>query len=109
MFGDERFWVKGRSAKRWQVSTVPHISKSDADISQKSPALDPFDRRAAEEGAELSIVKCQVVTQWHPCGWPRRERGLPRGRGEAVPGARIKTVVATINTIANERPQLKRY
>ena len=65
MLGDERFGVKGRSAERWQVSNGPHISESDADISQKSPALDAFDWRAAEKGAELDIVECQVVTQWH--------------------------------------------
>jgi len=108
MLGDERFRVKGRSSERWQVSAVPHISESNADISQKSPALDPFDRRAAKKGAELGIVECQVVTQWHPCGWPRRECRFSRDRGEAVPRARIKTLIATINAIANERPQLKR-
>ena len=88
MLGDERFWVKGRSSERWQVSTGPHISESDADISQKSPALDPFDRRAAEKGAELSIVEGQVVTQWHLRGWSAakaasRETEAKRFHGQA--------------------------
>ncbi len=108
MLGDERFWVKGRSSERWQVSAVPDISEGDADISQESPALDPFNRRAAEKGPELSIVECQVVTQWHPCGWARRECRFARDRREAVPRARVKTIIATINAIADERPQLKR-
>jgi hypothetical protein len=78
MLGDERFGVKGRSAKRRQVGMGPHIPESDADISQKSPALDAFDRRAAEKSAELDIVEGEVVTQWHLRGWPGREGRLAR-------------------------------
>ena len=104
MLGDERFWVRGRSSERRQVGTVSHISESNADISQKSPALDPFDRRAAKKGAELNVVECQIVTQWHPCGWSGRECRFSRDRGEAVPRARIKTLIATIDAIANEGP-----
>lgn len=76
MLGDQRFWVKGRSAERRQVSIGPHISESDTDVSQKSPALDAFDRRAVEKGAELDIVECQVVTQRHLRGRSRREGRL---------------------------------
>jgi hypothetical protein len=108
MLGDERFSVKGRSSERWQISAVPHISESDADISQKPPALDPFDRRATENGAELGIIECQIVTQGHLCSWARRECRFSRDQGEAVPRTRIKAIIATINAIANERPQLKR-
>lgn len=73
MLGDERFGVKGRSPERRQIRMGPHIPESDADVSQKSPALDSFDRRAAEKGAELDIIERQVVTQWHLRGWPGRE------------------------------------
>jgi hypothetical protein len=79
MLGDERFWVIDRPAKRWQVRMGAHIPESDADISQKPPALDAFYRGAAEKSAELDIVEGQVVAQWHPCGWPGREGRLPRG------------------------------
>lgn len=78
MLGDERFWVKGHSAERWQVSMGPHISERDANISQKSPALDAFDGRAAKKGAELDIVEGQVVAQRHLRGWSRRESRLSR-------------------------------
>lgn len=108
MLGDERLGVKGRSAKRRQVGMAPHVPESYADISQKSPALDPFDRRAAEKGAELDIVEEQVVTQWHLRGRSGREGRFARGGGEAVPRAGIQTVIATIDTIADKRPQLWR-
>jgi hypothetical protein len=106
MLGDKRLGVKGRPAKGREVGMAPHIPESDADISQKSPALDAFDRRAAEKGAELDIVEGQVVTQWHLRRWPGRESRLPGGGGEAVPGAGIQTVIATIDAIADERPEL---
>lgn len=108
MLGDEQFGVKGGSAKSWQVGTGPHIPESDADISQKPTALDALDRRATEKIAELSIVERQIVTQGHLGAWSSRKRSLARNRGETVPGARIEAVIATVDAIANERPQLKR-
>ena len=108
MLGDERFWVKGCSAERRQVSIGPHISESDTDVSQKSPAFDAFDRRAAEKDAELDIVEGQVVAQWHLCGWPGREGGFARSRSEAVPRAGVQAIIATIDAIADKRPQLER-
>src|SRR5437773_9981526 len=101
MLGDERFRVKGRSSERWQVSAVHHIPESDADISQKSPTVDPFDRRVAEQSAALSIVECQVVTQWHLRRWSGREGRFARDRGEAVPRARIKKTIAAIHPISH--------
>jgi hypothetical protein len=79
MLSNERFWVKDRSAKRWQVRIGAHISEGDTDISQESPALNAFYRRATEKSAELDIVEGQVVAQWHLRGWPGREGRLARG------------------------------
>lgn len=104
MLGDKRFWIGGRSSERWQVSTGAHIPEGDADIPQEPPALNPLDRRASEKGAELRVVECKAVTQRHLGGRSRRECCLARNRGEAIPRAGIKTVVATINAIANQRP-----
>src|SRR6266446_7928187 len=43
MFSNQRLWINGRSSERGQVITSTNISKGDADISQKPPALDSFD------------------------------------------------------------------
>ena len=44
VLSNQRLRVNGRLSEGWQVTALAHISKSNTDISQESPALDPFDR-----------------------------------------------------------------
>ena len=104
MLRDERFGITGRPLQRGQVGSVTRVSERDADISQESPALDSLDGRAAEKRAELRVVERQVIAQRHADGRSRREGRFARDLGEAVPGARIQTIVATVNPIADQGP-----
>ena len=45
---DERLRIRGGTFQRWEVFWRADISQSDADIAQKTTALDPLDRRIAE-------------------------------------------------------------
>ena len=44
VFRDKRFRITAGSVERGQICRVARIAQGDADISQESAALDPFDR-----------------------------------------------------------------
>ena len=56
MFGDQRFWIPGRSLQGWQVVDIAHISQRYADVPEESAALYSPDRRTTEERPKLLLV-----------------------------------------------------
>src|SRR5260370_29688011 len=58
---------------------------------------------------ELFVIKIEIIAQRHSdCRSSRRKRGFARSFGEFIPWARVETIVATENVIADERPQFER-
>ena len=108
VFRDQRFRVGGRSFQGRQVVAVPDISQGHTNIPEESASLDSLDRRTAKKLAELRVVQGKAFAQGHPNRRARREGSFPRGRRETVPRTRVKAIVATINAIADERPQFER-
>ena len=62
VFRDKRFGIAAGSPERRKIRRVARVAQGDADISQESAALDPFDRRTTKKSAKLSVVQGQVVT-----------------------------------------------
>src|SRR5713226_9496024 len=58
---------------------------------------------------ELFVIKIEIIAQRHSdCRSSRRKRGFARSFGEFIPWARVETIVAAENAIADERPQFER-
>ena len=109
VLGDERFAVARRARERRQIVARSDIAERDADVAQKAAALDPLDRRAAKHFSELLVIEREEIAQPHLRDRrPRRERALARNLREAIPRAGVEAIVATVNAIADQRPELER-
>src|SRR5262245_56800524 len=85
---DQRLVVQRRLAQRWQILLRPHVAERDTDVAQEATALDPLDRRAAKERAELLFIEREEITQPHFRDfWAGDKRALAGNLGEAVPRA----------------------
>lgn len=51
--------------ERRQIGAIPHVAQGDTNISKKAPALDAFDRRAAEKRAKLLVVEGEILPEGH--------------------------------------------
>src|SRR6266567_7112960 len=92
VFCDERFRVQGCALQRRQILFTADISQRDAHVSQKSPALDPFDWRIPKQVAKLSFIESQIIAQREsggrsarPARTSRGKRGFVRNLSKAVP------------------------
>src|SRR6516164_8471376 len=109
VFGDQRLWVASRALERWQILARSDVSERDANVPEKSAALDPLNRRTAKQVTKLSFVKRQIIAQrQRGCRSSRSERSLARNFREAVPGTRVEAVITTKNAIANQWSEFER-
>ena len=108
MLRNQRFQISSRTLERGQIVFIPDVPKSYADVPQKTAALDPLYRRAAENYPKLLLIKRDVIAQRHLHRFARSERRLARRDRKAIPRTRFKTIIAAVDSIADQRPQFDR-
>src|SRR6266478_549037 len=109
MFCNQRFRIHGCSLQGRQIFSCADITERDANVSQKSTSLDPVDWRITKTIAELRLVQAQIISQ--RIGgrrFSRGERGFTRDFRKPIPWARVQTIVAAENAIADQRAKLQR-
>src|SRR4029077_16437966 len=109
MFCNQRFRIQGCWLQGWQIFACADIAERDANVSQKPTSLDPFDWRITKKIAELRLAQAQIVPQ--RIGGRRFSRGegrFARDFRKPIPWARVQTIVATKNAVADQGPKLER-
>src|SRR5258707_11322738 len=109
VFCNKRFRIQGRSLQGRQIFACADITERDANVSQESTSLDPFDWRITKKIAELRLVQAQIISQ--RIGgrrFSRGERRFPRDFRKPIPWARVQTIVAAENAVADQRAKLER-
>src|SRR4051812_16830244 len=108
MLGDQLLGVMSSAFQCWQIAFVTDVPKRYTNVTQKSAALDSFDRRCSEHLAELLVGQREIITHCDTdCRGPRLKRCLARRFSEPIPWTGIETIVTAEYSVANEGSQLK--
>src|SRR5205814_1108949 len=106
MLGNQWLGIARGLFQRRQIFAAADVSKGDADVPQKTAALDALDRRVAKQIAKLGFAQLQIIAQRKICCRPmRRECAFTRHLGETIPRTCVQTIVAAENPIADEWAQ----
>ena len=107
VFGDEGFGILGGGGEGGEIGWGADIAEGDADIAEEAPAFDAFDGGIFEEGIESEGIEGEEVAELvgvdEVAGG---ESDFGGGLGEAVPGASGGAVVAAVDAIADEGPEM---
>ena len=57
MFGNQRLWIKRRTAQSWQILAVANVSERNANIAKESSATNPPDWRIVKQIAKFSFIE----------------------------------------------------
>src|SRR3954470_2779598 len=92
------------------IRTSRRVTQTNGDVPQPALIADAPDRGTAQALVELGLRPAEKVYQGRAVEpMARREIILGRGLREAVPGTDELAIVAAVDSIADERPQLLRY
>ena len=100
-----------RAAARHRGTSVgvARVADRDQHIAQKAGAADALDRALGEQRAEAGIIKAgQFGERRRAQRGARRKLRLAAGAREFVPGADRQAIVAAVDAVAHQRPQLAR-
>src|SRR6266496_2077747 len=106
---DQRLRIGCRALQRGNVRPIANITQGDADVAQEAATLNSFNRRLFEKLTELRVSEFQVFASGHAVRrLTCRERCLVRNLSEAIPRTNIQAIVATEDSISDQRPKLQR-
>src|SRR3954467_12822764 len=92
------------------IRTSRRVTQTDGDVPQPALIADAADRGTAQALVEFGLRPAEKVYQGRAVEpMARREIILGRGLREAVPWTDELTIVAAVDPVADERPQLLRY
>src|SRR6266850_7224076 len=99
--------VRPGAERRHHRRRAGRIPQADGEVAQPPLVADAADRRAAQALVELSLRPAEELDQRGAVeAVSRLEVGLGRRFGEAFPGADELAVVAAVDAVADQRPQL---
>src|SRR4051812_42875550 len=102
--------VRPGAQRRDHLGAARCVAEPYGQIAEPPLVADAADRRAAQALVELGLGPPEKLDHRRVIeAIARREILLRRGLREAVPGADKLAVVATVDAVANQRPQLFRY
>jgi hypothetical protein len=108
MLGNERLGVHSRPFQGGQVALIADVPERDTNISQEPAPLDSLDRRTEKEPAKSCLIQGKIIAQPHVHRWAGSERRFAGDRRKPIPRACIEAVIASVNPVADERPQFER-
>src|SRR5437763_15839269 len=101
--------VRPGAQRRHYLRAARCVAEPYGQIAQPPLVADAADRRAAQALVELGLGPAEKVQHRRAIeALPRREIFLRRGLREAVPGAHELAVVAAVDAVADQWPQLFR-